>query len=326
MSYHHFTTEERENLLVALTKNLSVREIARQLHRSPSSVSREIKRNTQNGKYRPSQSSRLYKKRRKNCRRKKLLDNPQLSQIVQELLQVEQWSPEQISNILRITEIAQISFTTIYRAIHGGIMEKVKRKKKKRERYPLEKFLRHKGRPYKKGKENRGRIRISHPIEELPEESRNRSELGHWEIDCIEGKKGGSCLVVMVERKSRFTLIEKAVKHSSTDVTPVIEKMLAKIPKEYLKTIISDRGKEFTYHSKITSIFQVEFYFAHPSSPWEKPTVENTNGLIRQYFPKRTSFDDVTEERIRAVSDKLNSRPRKVLDWLSPERVFNCCI
>ena len=215
-----------------------------------------------------------------------------------------------------------VSFTTIYRAIHGGIMEKIKRKKGT---VSYEKIPETQEPTLQKTKKTAAESGF---LTSLRSFRKNTGIVLSWAIGKLTAskEKGGNCFIVIVERKSRFTLIEKAVKHSVTDVTPVIEKMLSKIPKEYLKTIISNRGKEITYQSKITSIFQVEFYFAHSSSPWEKPTVENTNSLTRQYFPKRTSFNDIAEERIRVVTDKLNSCPRKILGWLSSKRVFHCCI
>ena len=322
MSYNHFTTKERECLLVGLTKNLSIRQIAKELGRNPSSVSRELKRNCINGRYSPSTAQKSYELRRKACRRHKLIEDQSLKACIRSLILYQQWTPEQISRYLKRETNENISYNTIYRDIHRGFLEPYYYRKPKKCRYPMEKALRRKGKPVKEKVEKRGQIKISNPIEDLPIESKERLEIGHWEIDCLAGKQSESCLVVMIERKTRFVILEKAAKQRTKEVTHAMFKMMRRIPKQYLKTVICDRGKEFTDHEKMTKYFKIEFYFAHPSSPWEKPSVENINGFLREYFPKRKTIEHITTDYIRMVENRLNFRPRKVLNNETPFKLF----
>ena len=317
--YHHLTMNERESLLLLYAQGKSKSEIARQLHRSVSTITRELKRNGSKSRYSACEAQKKYEKRRKACRRKKLLEQIELQKFVYTVLSQLQWSPEQISAWLKKCNLWRISYTTIYRAIHSGFMEPVKKRKGRKERFPLEKHLRRKGKPRKCHIENRGKITISHSIEERPIEANQRSEIGHLEVDCIEGKKGGACLVTLIDRQSRFMLAGKANKHNSQEVTKTLCRLLSCLPPEMRKSITADRGKEFSYHADVTRQFSgLPFYFTHPGCPWEKPSIEYANGLLRQYFPKRSSFDDVSEDAIITALNKLNFRPRKSLLWLSP--------
>lgn len=317
--YNHLSINERECLLLLYVQGKSKSEIARQLHRSVSTISRELKRNSGKTVYSACDAQKKYEKRRKLCRRKKLLCQPVLQKIVYTVLSQLQWSPEQISSWLKKVNLFHISYNTIYRAIHSGLMEPVKKHKRRRERFPLEKHLRRKGKPRKSSEEKRGKMSISHSIEERPEEANARSELGHLELDCIEGNKGGACLVTLIDRQSRYLLAKKANKHNAQEVTKALCEMLSLLPPEMRKSITTDRGKEFSNHAVITERFSgLPFYFAHPGCPWEKPSIEYANGLLRQYFPKRSSFDELADDYLQSVVNKLNFRPRKSLSWLSP--------
>ena len=212
-----------------------------------------------------------------------------------------------------------ISYSTIYRGIYAGLLEE----------YPLSngqrgvaRKLRHRGktRHVKNYIETRGKIRISHHIEERPLIANNRERLGDWEADTVAGKTGKACLITLTDRKSRFLLCEKAAKKASDEVSEKIIKMLLNEP---VKTITPDRGKEFSQHPKITSALgDVPFYFPAPHHPWQRGTNENTNGLLREYFPKNTDITDISDIYIKEMVLELNKRPRKCLNWETPYEVY----
>lgn len=319
--YTHFTTDEREKILFYLAQSKSLGFIAKEINRSKSSISRDIKRNSEvTGSYSPSNAQIKYLARRKNCKPKQLLTNSKIHDKVQLLFIQHQWSPEQISNRLRLeNNPISISYSTIYRGIYTGLLEE----------YPLSngqrgvaRKLRHRGktRHVKNYVETRGKIRISHPIEERPLPANNRERLGDWEADTVAGKTGKACFVTLTDRKSRFLLCEKAAKKASDEVTEKIIKMLLNEP---VKTITLDRGKEFSQHTKITSALgDVPFYFPAPHHPWQRGTNENTNGLLREYFPKNTDITDVSDISIKEMVIELNKRPRKCLNWETPYEVY----
>ena len=203
MSYHHLTIEKRESILKFIGAGFSNREIARQLDISPSTVSREIRRNGGRKKYSASRANERYVKKRKKCHKRYALCNPELYILVKRLVEDFQWSPEQISNRLKMEDYGlSISYPTIYRAAHRKIFDKKKDKRRKE----FEKKFRQKGKR-RKGKENedkRGQMDIPHGIEERPAAAGDRSEGGHLEIDTVIGKRGGACLVTVVDRMTRY--------------------------------------------------------------------------------------------------------------------------
>ena len=321
--YHHLTTKERESILFMLGTGKGIREIAKALDRSASTISRELKRNKVGKKYSPSQADNNYKKRRKKCRRKKILTNPVAKAIVKRLFLKEQWSPEQISNRLRVEKNAvQVSLSTIYRAIYIGIFDEKKRQH--RSKGAILK-LRHRGKTrHKKGsEENRGKIKISNPIEARPEEANNRSAMGHWESDTVVGKKESSCIITLTDRKSRFLLLKKIPKKNSEFVRDGIIELLQQFPDSKVASVTPDRGKEFAKHSEITkALNNLQFYFPKPHAPWERGTNENTNGLIREYCPKSVDLETFEDSYFSEFAAKLNRRPRKCLGWKSPYEIF----
>lgn len=321
--YKHLTLSEREKLLYFLAKGYSATKIAKELGRSKSTVSRELKRNSCKQGYLPVCAQTQYHKRRKKCRRKKLLEDAELYALVQDKFLNHHWSPEQISGRLQLEKSAyRISYNTIYRAIYKGMFDTPEQRRSGGNRGAKRK-LRHKGKPrHAKGyKENRGGLKIPHSITERPEEANARTRLGDWEADTVMGKQGGACLVTLVDRKSRFLICRKLNKKSSTELAEVVTAALRTQPVE---TITPDRGCEFLRHAKITEgLGGVQFYFALPSHPWQRGTNENTNGLLREYFPKSCDLTDVSPAMIQAVEDELNLRPRKILDFLSPAEVHS---
>ena len=209
--YHHFTMFEREKILFFRTQNKSIRFIAKELGRSPSSVSRELKRNSVNNDYSPSQAEKKYKKRRRKCHRSKLLSNPVLFAFVSKMFLEQQWTPEEIAGRLSCEcSNLKISFNTIYRAIYAGMFDTPHERRSRGHRGAIRK-LHHKGKTrHKKGMvEKRGKIKISNPIEERPDEANNRSRIGDREADSVMGKTGGACLVTLVDRRTLYLKVAK---------------------------------------------------------------------------------------------------------------------
>lgn len=320
--YYHLTINDRESLLFLIAKGFSIRKIASALNRSPSTIFRELRRNSRKNEYSPSLAMSLYRKRRKKCHKRQILDNPELYNKVKHLFLEEQWSPEQISNRLRLEKYPlRISYNTIYRAIYA---RKFDGKRLSYGNRGCIRKLRHRGKTrHKKGeKETRGKIRISNGLEKRPKSALERKEIGHIEADTIIGKAGGACVVTMVDLRSRYLLGGRAKKRDSDSVKGVILEVLNRLPSWKKKTITPDRGKEFACHEEITKETGIEFYFPRPHSPWERGTNENTNGLLREYIPKSTDIDRMTENEIATIFDKLNKRPRKCLGWRSPYEIF----
>ena len=323
--YNHLTIEERESLYLGINQGKSIRQIAGELNRAPSTISRELNRNKVSHRpYSPSRAQRRYKRSKENCGCKPILANDENLKLIRDLLCME-WSPDEIENRLRQEKNPlKISAATIYRALKNGLMDgRALSHIRKADRCAF--HLRRKGKPRKaNGKVNKqGQYEISHGISERPEAAKLRSELGHWEGDTVEGRKGGARFVTQVDRKSRYLLAAKVPNGSSEAVRDAMIRMFGQIPNEKLRSITPDRGHEFAKHREVsTALHGVPFYFADPCSPWQRGTNENTNGLLRQYFPKKTSFDDVSNEYLAAVVSKINLRPRKCLNWMSPFEVF----
>lgn len=325
--YKHLSIEERESLVISLAKGKTQSEIAKELGRSRSTISRELKRNSigasksekKKKEYLPSRAQSRYKRRRKKCCPKKKLSNGEIYEKVKTLFLEEQWSPEQIAGRMKKEGTFLISTNTIYRGIYAGMFDEpgYSRCRKGAKRY-----LRHKGKPRKgkNSKDGRGKMKISHELSERPKEANERSRIGDWEEDTVIGKPGGPCLVTSVDRKSRYLVGGKAENKRASSVTAVILKAHKDLP---VHTITPDRGVEFSHHPQITAVLKSEFYFPPPHHPWERGSNENTNGLIREYFPKSTDFSTIEEDEIQAVFCKLNHRPRKCLDFKTPFEVFH---
>lgn len=323
--YKHLTIEERESLYLGINQGKSIRTIAKELKRSASTLSRELSRNkVGRAPYSPSKAQRRYQRRKKNCGRKPILADPGSLQLVRRLL-LEEWSPEEIQHRLKYeSNPLQISYSTIYRALVSGLIDgRSLRNLRKCDRYSF--HLRRKGKKRKKnGKLNKqSKYEIKYTISERPESAERRSELGHWEGDTVVGKKGGARLVTQVDRKSRFLLAVKIPNGTAETVRDALIQMFKELPAEKLRSITPDREPEFAKHSEVSdALHGVPFYFADPYSPWQRGTNENTNGLLRQYFPKKTSLDGVSDEQLASVVRKINLRPRKCLGWRTPFESF----
>lgn len=324
--YHRLTLEEREEISRMLALNCSFRSIARHLNRSVSAVSREVNRGAENKWcYRAVRSS---ERARRNASRKrsgdrKLANNGHLRLVVHKKLHLR-WSPEQIANYLKQEypedENMQVSHEAIYTYLYA--LPKGQLKKElliclRRER----KYRRKRNRLNKRGLERPIEDMLS--IEERPQGVADRIIPGHWEGDLITGKYSRSHLGTLVERTTRATILVPLKNKSAEVVRDSFAKEIKKLPKQMRLTLTYDQGREMTEHKLFTKDTEVQVYFAHPRSPWERGTNENTNGLVRQFFPKGTDFHKLPRRKIKHVQNLLNSRPRKTLNWRTPHEVFH---
>ena len=315
--YSHLTIGEREEIMVLRGQGRGVREIARALGRSASTVSRELARNGREG-YSASAAQAAYGDRRAACVRGRRLADPRLAALVQARI-LGGWSPEQVSGRLRLEAGVVVGTATIYRAIRRRELDPPELAGTRR---GLAKRLRRRGRGPRRpaAEERRGRMAVPHSIEERPPEAGARSRLGDWELDTVLGRVKGPCLVTCVDRRSRYLVGGLAASKCAADVAAVEVRSLAGQP---LGTLTPDRGKEFAAWAGVTEALGCEFYFALPRHPWQRGTNENTNGLLREYFPKGCDLSKVTDEEVQEVYHRLNTRPRKCLGYRTPWEVHH---
>lgn len=304
MSYTHLTREERYQIYALKQAGHNQSEIAHVLERSASTISRELARNRGQRGYRPKQAHGMATGRHAMNARTIAEETWQFAQ--EKLLL--QWSPEQIS------AHASISPETVYQRVYadkqaGGLLWKNLRcQKLRKKRY---------------GKtDRRGTIPNRHSIDDRPAIVETRRRIGDWEADTIIGKNHRQAIVSLVERKTGFTLIEKVERKTAQAVSNAMTSLL-KPYRRQVHTITSDNGREFAGHEAIAQHLQADFYFAHPYASWERGTNENTNGLIRQYFPKNRDFTTITQQEIDTAMERLNNRPRKRLGYQTPSQVFS---
>lgn len=314
MSYQHLSYRQRCQLVAFEKAGYLQKDIARELKISPSTVSRELKRNRRwDYVYCPDQAHAVYKDRRKlSSRPKKFTEK--IENAVKEKLLLD-WSPEQISGRAKRDNEFSISHERIYQYVLAD----------KKQGGKLYLHLRHGKKQYKKryGSVARtGPIKERTMIDERPPIVDEKTRLGDWEIDTIIGKQHQNAIVTLVERVSKKTLIGNVgTKHANFVSQQTIE-LLAPM-KPYVFTITADNGSEFAQHKHIAKELNAEIYFARPYHSWERGLNENTNGLIRQYIPKGKDFAELTETDIIHIQWKLNSRPRKSLNYATPDEVFN---
>lgn len=319
MSYKHLSIIEREKILFCIASKFSLTETAKYIGRDKSTISRELKRNVKI--YSPSEAQKNYQKRRKTCRPHKKLENREVFELVKEFFLEKQWSPEQIASRLKLENYPfAISYKTIYRAIYAGMFDTAAQKISTGNRGAIRK-LRHKGksRHIKSYVELRGKIPISNSLSARPKEANERTRIGDFEADTVAGEKGKSCFLTLTDRKSRYLICRKLEKQSSECVKEAMIEALADQP---LFSVTPDRGKEFSKHAEVTKALGVEFYFPPPHHPWERGTNENTNGLLREYFPKGQDLTNVEEQYLQEKVSELNNRPRKCLGYRTPAEIY----
>jgi IS30 family transposase len=310
----YLTLEERYQIQAGLATNISLSQIARNINRDKSVVYRELNRNgtkhlnTGQWIYHASVAQSCYKKRNKRTG-KALKYKGELKQEIEEALQ-KKHSPEQIAGRRRLENKETVSHECIYAHIYqdkkeGGVLYTYLRRKRSKRR--------------KRGNKTgtRGQIPNRVGIEERPESINERQDIGDWEGDTIVGKCHQGAIVTLVERKSNFVLMRKSDR-DATSVSDEIVKAFTSCPITH-NSLTLDNGKEFSYHEKFGQCLDMQVYFAHPYSPWERGSNENTNGLIRQYLPKGTDFTDLAAEDILEIQEDLNNRPRKKLGFLTPK-------
>lgn len=306
MTYHHLSREERYQISALLKEGLSQSDIAINLGRHKTTISREIARNSGLRGYRPKQANFLAQQRSTNSRNARQMD-PSDWLLVERYLQ-SQWSPEQISAKV------PISHETIYRHIYadksfgGTLYSHLRCQKKRRKRYAG-------------GRDRRGQIIGRRAISDRPAHIEERRQLGHWEGDTLIGKSHKQAIISLVERKSGYAVLAKVGNKTAHLVSSAIIDRLNPIAMK-VQTLTFDNGKEFSDHAKIDSALGSISYFADPYSSWQRGSNENLNGLIRQYIPKSRPLSTVSDKELARIESLLNNRPRKRLGFKTPHEVF----
>lgn len=317
MSYTHLTEVERYQIDDLRREGFSQAAIAKQLNRSTATLSREIRRNQGDRGWRPRQAQiksgeRLAARGSGNVKRV----SAAVWEYAKAHLENDQWSPEQIAGRLELEGLESISHETIYQRVledkaAGGLLYMHLRCKKKRKKR------------YGSARSSRGAIPNRVDIDQRPAIVESRQRVGDWEGDTIIGAHdGGAVIASMVERKSRYTCLAKAKNKTTAAVTQSINQRMLPIA-ECVLTITLDNGKEFSQHACLSDRLGADVFFAKPYHSWERGLNENTNGLVRQYFPKRIPFDNITEHELQSVARKINNRPRKCLGYKTPFEVFS---
>lgn len=312
---------EREEISRGLMAMESIRSIAQRMGRAPSTISREIRRHGGKATYRATVADAdawALARRPKECR---LSIHPGLQSVVAEKLRRD-WSPEQISRWLLKTyphdPDMHVSHETIYRTLYVQARGALKK--------DLVEHLRRsngvrRNRNAKRRGLGRGQIVDAVPISERPPEAADRAVPGHWEGDLLAGNKTSN-IATLVERKSRFVMLIRLPKRDTRSVMRALARRVQKLPSSLKKSLTWDRGLEMAQHKSFTVATDVQVYFCDPQSPWQRGSNENTNGLLRQYFPKGMDLSNVTQRELDVVANKLNTRPRETLNWSTPAEVL----
>jgi len=312
------TLAEREEISRAVVTGQSMRSIARQLGRAPSTISRELQRNGGQQCYRASQADQMAWDRSSRPKTCKLVENRTLAHKLR-----LQWSPEQIAGWLKRTcpddANSLVSHETIYRSLYiqaRGALKKELLQHLKRPR------VMRRSRHHTQKTDNHGRILDTVSISERPATVEDRAVPGHWEGDLLCGDRS-SQIATLVERQARYVMLVKVASKDSETVANALIKHARKLPQELYKSLTWDRGTEMADHKRFTLATDIKVYFCDPRNPWQRGTNENTNGLLRQYFPKGTDLSVHSQARLNAVARRLNERPRKTLNYETPAERFN---
>ena len=310
--YKQLTSELRYQIYGLKQAGLNQTEIAKKIDVDKSTISREFKRNEGKRGWRPKQAQLFRDECRQAYTNGKCFSLDEWGE-VERLIQ-EDLSPEQAANRLELEGVLKISYETIYQHIYadkrngGDLHQHLRSQKPRRKRYAS-------------GQERRGTIKNRVSIDERPEIVAEKTRMGDWEGDTVIGKNHKGGLVTLAERKSRYVLAGHIRSKHAEGVTAVTTRLL-KPHKEKCHTITFDNGKEFAEHEKMAAELKVDIYFAHPYHSWERGLNENSNGLLRQYFPKGMELVDITEEQVQEAVERINHRPRKVLGFRTPHEVF----
>ena len=320
--YTRLTFVEREEISRQLASEISIRHISNTLNRSPSTILREINRYGINKKcYRaiPAQQ-RSNKMRHKPSANRKLDKNPRLRDFVSYHLIKKRWTPEQVAKRLEILYPNDMTMRISHESIYSYLYVWPRSTLKKEIIACLRRH--HKNRRARKPRRKTCPIQDYLSIEERPAEVADRIIPGHWEGDLVMGHMNKSAIGTLVERTTRLTLLVKLTDKDAETVRKTFAKEFRHLPKGLKKTLTYDQGQEMVQHKLFTKETDITVYFAHPHSPWERGTNENTNALVRQFFPKGTDFNKVSKGQLKKVQALLNDRPRKVHDFYTPNEVF----
>jgi IS30 family transposase len=319
------TPWEREEISRGIAAHESVRSIAKLLGRSPSTVSREISRNGGYDRYSAPTADDAAWARTRRPKRCKLASSPRLRRAVARKLRL-QWSPEQIAGWLKSTfpgdQTQHVSHETIYRSLFvqaRGVL------KKELFQHLRSKRTIRRSRRMDLPADRRGKIANMVSIRDRPAAAEDRAVPGHWEGDLLSGSKN-SYIATLVERHTRYVMLAKVDSKETQAVVCALIKQAKKLPNELYKSLTWDQGKELADHRQFTMATDIDVYFCDPQSPWQRGSNENTNGLLRQYFPKGTDLSVYSQSDLNKVARRLNERPRKTLDFQTPAARFNACV
>lgn len=315
--YNHLTVKERDLIAVRHAEGIGQEEIAKEIGRSTSTISREIKRNkSSKGLYLAAEADKQAKERNSKAHQKTRIPDKFTRNYIEEKIKQEQWTPEQIAGRLKLEHPEHyVSHETIYQYIYNE-------KPELGLHLPRKRYQRLSKSKLRKTKGSKIPDRVS--IKERPPEIEERKEFGHFEADCVvSSRMGKGALLTMAERVSRYTIIAKLDEKTSSQTNLALSFALSGYPKDLLKSITYDNGLEFAGHKEVSNVYDLTSYFCEPYHSWEKGTIENRNGVIRYYFPKGTDFSKITEEQIKYVQDKINNRPMKLLGFRTPKEVHD---
>ena len=315
-SPRYLSEQERIQIADLRAAGMTVRGIAEQMGRAPSTISREIRRNSDpDGRYRPHHAEHAARLRAARPRKRRIAVDEVLAGVVQRLL-AKRWSPEQVAHELRVLFAGQPSRwlckETIYQAVYDAAVAITRPARRRRRRRRL------------LGLQRRGRLTAMRMIDERPAEAEDRAQPGHWEGDLLMGAGNRSAIGTLVERTTRYlVLLAFPDGIATTDgVRQAITDALESVPAQLRRTLTWDQGKELAQHQQITGAIGTDVFFCDPHSPWQRGTNENMNGLLRDYFPKSTDLSVHTAQDVVRVAAEVNDRPRKTLGWQRPAELF----
>lgn len=313
MKYTQLTLKKRYQISALQKAGFNQKEIADELSVHPSTISRELRRNRDSARGYNAELAQVHSTKIQMQKNKRFSLTKTIEKYIRAKLKLD-WSPEQIAGRMKLDTGTSVVHETIYRYIYANKTNGGK----------LYKSLRHKNKKYHKRSndyKSRGTIVERVMIDQRPKVVEKKSRIGDLEIDTVIGKNHIGALVTVVDRKSKFTLIKNVPSKEAKVVTQALIEMIQPI-KAITHTITSDNGKEFAYHKEVAAALDIDFFFANPYHSWERGLNEHTNGLIRQYLPKKSTFTDVSKEQIIMIQNRLNHRPRKVLGYKTPYEVF----